>query len=152
VSATPFTPVETVFFGDYINVAALDSKVYPIWMRMDSGVLSVWLAMVDVPTGIEIADRVLGPDIELQQNHPNPFNPSTEITFVLPDRMDVDLKVYDVRGRHVRTLIDGTLTEGFKRITWDGRNTQGTFVASGVYFYTLRAGGEQTTRRMTLLK
>ena len=152
VSATPFTPVETVFFGDYINVAALDSKVYPVWMRMDSGVLSIWLAMVDVPTGIEIADRVPSPDIELHQNHPNPFNPSTEITFDLPERMDVGLTVYDVGGRHVRTLIDGTLTGGFKRITWDGRNTQGAFVASGVYFYTLRAGSEQVTKRMTLLK
>jgi hypothetical protein len=152
VSATSFTPTETVFFGDYINVAALNGKVYPIWMRMDSGLLSVWMAMIDIPTGIEVADNVPGLDIELHQNHPNPFNPSTEITFILPDRMDVDLTVYDVGGRRVRTLIDGTLTGGPKRITWDGRNTQGTLVASGVYFYTLRAGGEEATKRMTLLK
>jgi hypothetical protein len=152
VSATPFTPTATVFFGDYINIAALAGKVYPIWMRMDSGVLSVWLALVDIPTGIDIAGRPPSADVELLQNYPNPFNPSTMITFDLPARADVNLTIHDVKGRHVRTLFEGTLTPGLKQVTWDGRDTGGTTVSSGVYFYTLRAEGSQITKKMTVLK
>jgi hypothetical protein len=152
VSATPFTPQVDVFFGDYINIAALNGRVYPIWTRMDSGDMTVWVALVDIPTGVEVADRPAGSGVELLQNHPNPFNPSTEITFRIPARSDVDLTIYDVEGRRVRTLVDGSLTRGSKRVTWDGRDTQGSVASSGVYFYTLRAGAETITKKMTLLK
>jgi hypothetical protein len=152
VSATSFTPWPEVFFGDYIGVAALNGKVYPIWTRMDSGDLSVWIALVDVPTGFDTAGRTVTAEPELKQNHPNPFNPATEISFTLPVHTRVTLTVYDVAGRLVRTLVDGALTAGTRRVTWDGRDAEGREVSSGVYFYTLRTPESTVTRKMTLLK
>jgi hypothetical protein len=152
VSATPFTPQADVFFGDYINIAALNGKVYPIWTRMDSGDMTVWVALVDVPTATETASSPLGAGVELMQNRPNPFNPSTTIAFTIPVRSNVELAVYDVEGRRVRTLINGTLAGGSKQVTWDGRDTRGAMASSGVYFYTLRAGRESITKKMVLLK
>jgi hypothetical protein len=152
VSDTPFYPVADVFFGDYIGVAALAGKVYPIWTRMDDGDLSVWVALVDIPTGIEVAGTPAGTSIELRQNYPNPFNPVTEICFELPHSSDVDLTVYDVQGRRVRTLVTGTLTAGAKRVTWDGRDVGGNSVSSGVYFYTLRTPSQTISKKMILLK
>jgi hypothetical protein len=152
VSATSFTPQVDVFFGDYIGVAALDGSVYPIWTRMDSGDLSVWLALVDVPTGVDVAGRPAAATPELLQNHPNPFNPATEISFTLPTHTRVTLTIYDVEGRRVRTLVDGALTSGTKRVAWDGRDAGGSTVSSGVYFCTLRTPESTVTRKMTLLK
>jgi hypothetical protein len=148
VSDTSFTPQADVFFGDYINVAALNGNVYPIWTRMDSGDMTVWLALVTVPvTGPPVGSQVL-----LAQNYPNPFNPTTKIQFELPGRAEVELTIYDVGGRRVRTLFAGTLTAGSKQVSWDGRDFRGSAVSSGVYFYSLRAAGQTLTRKMTLVK
>jgi hypothetical protein len=152
VSDTAFHPVASVFFGDYIGLAARAGKVYPIWTRMDDGDLSVWVALVDIPTGVEVAGTRAGTTIGLLQNYPNPFNPVTEICFELPHRSDVDLTVYDVDGRRVRTLVAGTLSAGAKRITWDGRDAGANPVSSGVYFYTLRTRSQTISKKMTLLK
>ncbi len=88
----------------------------------------------------------------LDQNRPNPFNPSTEIRFSLPHRCAVRLNVFDVAGRLVRVLHDGTLGPGRHSIVWDGTNNAGRAVGSGVYFYRLRAGKEAISKKMVLLK
>ncbi len=100
----------------------------------------------------------------LSQNYPNPFNPSTTISFTVPgeagskspsmtgaDRRIV-LAIYDLRGRRVKTLIDGTCREGLHTVSWDGRDGAGDPVTSGVYFYTLRIGENAVTRKMTIAK
>jgi len=152
VSESPFHPISSVFFGDYIGIAARTGKVYPIWTRMDDGALSVWVALVDIPTGVDVARPQTETTTETLQNYPNPFNPTTEITFVLPQRSDVDLTVYDVEGRRVRTLVAGTLAAGTKRVTWNGRDAHGNEVSSGVYFCTLRTPTHTISKKMTLLK
>ncbi|HUU28327.1 MAG TPA: choice-of-anchor D domain-containing protein [archaeon] len=91
----------------------------------------------------------------LSQNHPNPFNPATAITFTVPDRVaagHVSLKVYDIRGRLVRTLVDGTPQPGTHEIFWDGTDEAGQRVSSGVYVYRMLAGSEAFTRKMVLVK
>lgn len=89
----------------------------------------------------------------LHQNVPNPFNPITAIHFDVPaGGGDVTLRVYDVRGRLVRTLVNGAQTEGYKSVTWDGRNEAGNAVATGTYFYRLTAPGYEQTRKMVLIK
>lgn len=94
----------------------------------------------------------LSPPLELQQNAPNPFNPSTVISFVLSRRSAVSLAVYDVQGRLVKTLANGVLGEGPHQHIWDGLDSSGNPVTSGVYFYTLRAENRTLTRKMLLLK
>jgi hypothetical protein len=76
--------------------------------------------------------------LSLKQNVPNPFNPATEISFVVPDGgADVTLRVYHVTGRLIRTLVDGHVTAGARTVIGNGENEQGQPAATGTYFYTL---------------
>jgi hypothetical protein len=89
----------------------------------------------------------------LQQNVPNPFNPTTSIAFDVPlDAGRVALIIYDVAGRLVRTLVDENLSPGYKSVSWNGRNQHGQMSASGVYFYRLTGKGFSATKKMVLLK
>jgi predicted outer membrane repeat protein len=90
--------------------------------------------------------------VELRQNHPNPFNPSTVISFVVPVKMHVVLSVYDPGGRRVTTLVDAVLDVDTYKYVWDGTDSRGDRVASGVYFCRLEAGRQKFTTKMTLLK
>ncbi|MGB8657180.1 MAG: FG-GAP-like repeat-containing protein [Candidatus Zixiibacteriota bacterium] len=89
---------------------------------------------------------------ELFPNYPNPFNPSTTITYSLPSDQEVKLTVYNLRGEKVRELVNGFQTRGQKSIIWDGRNAQGKEVATGIYFCRLQAKGGYKTRTMVLVK
>jgi hypothetical protein len=88
----------------------------------------------------------------LFQNHPNPFNPNTSIQFYIPRREQVSLKVYDVSGKLVRTLVDDRLDGGSHTYIWDGKNNRGKAVASGVYFYMLRSDSIRKARKAVLLR
>jgi hypothetical protein len=90
--------------------------------------------------------------IALRQNTPNPFNPSTEIGYYLPERGDVSIGVYDVTGRLISELAEGVQEAGDHKITWNGQDSCGREVASGVYFYLLRSGKKELTRKMVLLR
>lgn len=88
----------------------------------------------------------------LRQNLPNPFNPSTRISFELGESCRAALAVYDVRGKLVRVLARGPMEAGAHSAVWDGRNERGDPVASGVYFYRLRAGSFTETKKLVLLR
>ncbi|UCG52714.1 MAG: M6 family metalloprotease domain-containing protein [Candidatus Latescibacterota bacterium] len=89
----------------------------------------------------------------LYQSAPNPFNPSTVITYdVPPGGGKVTIRIFDVKGRLVKTLVNKNQTAGQKTVTWDGRNDRGEKVATGVFFYRMRAPGCEKTMKMTLLK
>ncbi|MDI6803819.1 MAG: T9SS type A sorting domain-containing protein, partial [Bacteroidota bacterium] len=83
----------------------------------------------------------------LSQNHPNPFNPTTIINYQLPIDSWVTLKVYDVLGREVATLVDEFKDGGYYEATWDATN-----IPSGVYFYRLQAGTYSDTKKLLLIK
>jgi hypothetical protein len=94
-----------------------------------------------------------GNQFVLDQNYPNPFNPLTKITYALPkDNMKVELKIFDVSGREVTTLVNRVQGQGRQEATWNGKNAQGHDVGSGVYFYRLNADDLSATRKMVLLK
>jgi hypothetical protein len=89
----------------------------------------------------------------LSQNYPNPFNPVTTISFTVKEKAPVSLRIYNVAGQLVRTLVDDTRAPGVvHRFDWDGRNEAGQAVSSGVYFYKLVAKDFTQTRKMVLLK
>jgi hypothetical protein len=88
----------------------------------------------------------------LDANIPNPFNPSTTIRYEIAQAGPVTLRVYDVSGGLVRTLVDRVHSAGAFDARWDGRDAHGIAVASGVYFYRMEAGVFTQTRRMVLLK
>ena len=98
-------------------------------------------------------DQIMVPlSATLFQNHPNPFNPSTTISYELDAPGAVDLQIYDVAGRLVRSLFSGSEGAGLQQKVWHGRDDLGRSVSSGVYFYRLRVGDEAQTRRMLLAK
>jgi hypothetical protein len=86
------------------------------------------------------------------QNYPNPFNPVTTISFTLFKRTQTKLSIHSVDGKLVTTLIDNELGEGFNKVTWDGKDSQGNPVSSGVYFCRLDAGNQMFAKKMVLLK
>jgi hypothetical protein len=88
----------------------------------------------------------------LLQNYPNPFNPTTTIRYTLPFASRVELKVYDVLGREVRTLVAAVQAAGVYHVVWDGRDAHGLQVPSGVYFYRLSAGANQDVKSMILMR
>jgi hypothetical protein len=109
-----------------------------------------WLGnLLPAPTA---ADAVIYSS-SLEQNYPNPFNPVTTIEFTVKQSAPVTLRVYNVAGQLVRTLVDEVRDPGVAhRVTWNGRNDAGSFVSSGVYFYKLVAEDFVQTKKMVLLK
>ena len=90
--------------------------------------------------------------LALYANWPNPFNPTTHIRFDLPRQVPVHLKIYDILGQQVRTLVNTTLEAGSHQVVWRGVDESGLQVSSGVYFYRLQAGDFSQMRRMLLLR
>ncbi len=107
-------------------------------------------------TDAEFKPEIIPLSYRLEQNYPNPFNPQTTIRFGLPEEAEgktVQLKVYDILGREVKTLLNGRLKAGYHEVRWNGRNNQGQTVSSGVYFYRLQTGQTtQMARKMILLR
>jgi len=115
----------------------------------------------DVDTTGLIADNPQGSRLpfypRISQNYPNPFNPVTEIRYQIPAIGDqitsnVNLSLYNVLGKMVRTLVDGKQSLGYYKVIWDGRDENGNPVASGIYFCRLKVGGFTKTRRMVLIR
>ncbi len=105
---------------------------------------------------IDDRNYIPGKSFELNQNYPNPFNPSTEIKYIIPSlekSIGVSLRVYDLLGREVITLINGKEIPGEHSVEWNGTNSAGHKVGSGVYLYQLKSNnGYVNTRMMTLLR
>jgi hypothetical protein len=106
------------------------------------------VAMTDVPS----YGGDLPGNFALGQNYPNPFNPDTEIRFELPTRAHVNISIYNLLGQRVRVLIDEERSAGYHTVTWDGRNSFGEGVSSGVYLYKMDTGNSVETKKMMLLK
>ncbi len=106
---------------------------------------SVW---GDLPQKRGVSDEVPLPAVfALSQNHPNPFNPQTQIRFALPEARLVSLVVYDVTGREMARLVEGIVKAGYHEVVFDGAR-----LPSGVYLYRLQAGAFVETKRMALIK
>jgi hypothetical protein len=83
----------------------------------------------------------------LEQNHPNPFNPTTTINYSLPSEGNVTLKIYDIQGNEVITLVNETKVAGYYNVVFNASN-----LSSGLYFYSIRSGDFLSTKKMLLLK
>ena len=88
----------------------------------------------------------------LYQNYPNPFNPITSLRYDLPNDGLVNITIYDMMGRIVKTLVNSSQTAGFKYVQWNATNDRDEPVSAGLYLYTIQAGEFRQTRKMVLLK
>ncbi len=240
VSESPFVPTSSVFFGDYTNIAALNGKIYPIWMRLHSGQLSIWTALIEDTVPVELTNfsvRSVNKKIELTwntsteinnhgfiiernknnsddkwievafikgmgtstethqynftddpvknglysyrlkqvdfngkfqysqeieinffvidnfalfQNYPNPFNPSTVIRYQVAEPGLITLKVFDVLGKEITTLVNEEKPAGEYEVEYSVSSENIT--ASGIYYYQLKAGNQIITKKMILIK
>lgn len=100
-----------------------------------------------VVTDVQEGPAAVPSRFEVFQNYPNPFNPATVIRYQLPVEGRVTLRVYDLLGRDVATLVDGIERPGYREVTFDARG-----LPSGVYWYTMRAEGFVETRKLLLLR
>jgi hypothetical protein len=97
-------------------------------------------------------EGLLPDEFALHQNYPNPFNPITTLRYDLPEQSMVNIIIYDLLGRQIRTLINQTQDAGFKSVIWDATNDYGKPVSAGVYLYQIHAGEFVQTKKMVLLK
>jgi predicted CXXCH cytochrome family protein len=103
-------------------------------------------------TGVKQEDEPVPSTFVLKQNYPNPFNPSTIISFSLPGKSMVKVDVYDVTGKLISTLVNESMDRGTYSVTWDGNDSRGARVASGVYLYKMQAGNFISTKKMLMIK
>lgn len=143
-----FQPGQQQYFRPYISTETVFTVVeYAIMLCPKS-------------TAVEEEEEVITPkDFELFQNHPNPFNPSTNIPFtvygspfIVNRPLHTTLTVYNILGQKVRILVDEPKTPGNYEVIWDGKNEKGKDLSSGIYFYQLKLGKIIQTKRMVLLK
>ena len=106
-----------------------------------------YLASHKLITDVEQNTNSIPKQFRLEQNYPNPFNPTTTIEFALPQRSAVTLKLLDILGREVATLVDDELEAGVHKVSFDAKD-----LASGVYFYRIQAEGFVRARKLMLLK
>jgi len=137
-----------VVFTSFPFEAVKVANAYPSNQRT---LIARVLSWFDETTGVG-DDVVLG-RLAISQNHPNPFNPVTNIAFTVPAGAEnATLRIYDVSGRLITTLLDEPMPAGAHSVVWDGTNRNGEHLASGVYFARLNAGTDTAVRKMTLLK
>lgn len=109
--------------------------------------------VVGIAAGLEGKDEPSLPvGIQLSQNYPNPFNPVTTISFEVSGSTHATLEILNLLGQHVATLYNGPKVPGAESVIWDGKDTGGRDVPSGVYFYRLTSGDRQQVRKMILLR
>ena len=112
-----------------------------------SEVLSVTLEAVNVDGGEQLPAVYA-----LHQNYPNPFNPVTNLSYDLPEDAMVNITVFDMMGKVVRTLVNDQQSAGYKTLQWNAANHSGQPVSAGLYIYIIKAGNFSQTRKMILLK
>jgi hypothetical protein len=127
----------TYYYNDYSTGRPEVKAVHP---ELD-------FAMMGVPGG-----KALPTSYGVKQNYPNPFNPTTTISYSLPEAGDVRVSVFNVLGQEVRVLAEERQEAGVHEVVWDGKDTYGSQVASGVYFYRAKLNDYSETRKMVLLK
>lgn len=143
------------FFGDYLGITTDSNYVYVGWAdgRNDSLNPDIYLSRRALPYGVEQepGGKPLPPALELAQSTPNPVRGSTTISFALSEPGLVDLSVYDISGRKVRTLLSGKRKAGFGSVRWDVHDQSGTLVPPGVYLYRLKVGSSVRTKKLIVL-
>ncbi|HKJ81165.1 MAG TPA: ammonia-forming cytochrome c nitrite reductase subunit c552 [Ignavibacteriaceae bacterium] len=110
------------------------------------------IVKLDPTTDIKLIDNSLPQTFSIDQNYPNPFNPTTTIKYTIPKESNVKLEIYDITGRLVNTVVNQSQSAGTYSVTWDGSNSSGQKVGSGMYLYRINAGSFIAVKKMILLK
>lgn len=152
--SNPENPVETAFYDTYPqNNGNTWNGCKGIYMLPSGKILAndkqtgFYCLKIGNPIGIQPIVNNIPVNYSLRQNYPNPFNPVTNIEFSIPKNSNVTLKIYDVSGKQITTIIDEFIKAGNNRISYDALN-----LSSGIYFYRLKAENFNETKKMILVK
>ena len=146
VSESAFEATTQKFLGDYINIAAYNGKVYPVWIRSDLFGRDVMMTKIDEATLDIESDEIIA-SYQLYQNYPNPFNPGTTIKFALPEKTNIEIFIYNLLGEKVTNVFSGELGEGYHEVEFNS-----TKLTSGIYFYRLESQRFVSVKKMMILK
>ncbi len=135
------------FRSDTSKAPSADPKYQ--WI-VDIGALSV--AFFKATVGVTPNSDVVPGEFALGQNYPNPFNPSTTLEYSIPVRSNVEIAIFNILGQQVATVVNDMHEAGSHRATWNGKDSFGKPVASGIYFYQMRAGSFEKVKKMMLMK
>lgn len=138
--------------GDNIGLTSSNTTLIPLWMDNSSGIYQIWTNLIDLTSLNVNEDLTFSKDFILHQNYPNPFNPETRIEFEIPaiansQPVFIELKIYDVLGREVVTLLSDYLYSGRYSKIWNAQN-----FPSGVYYYELKTSNVSIRKKMLLIK
>ena len=97
-------------------------------------------------------EGLLPDEFALHHNYPNPFNPVTTLRYDIPENSHVNVTIYDMLGRQVKTLINQAQDAGYRSVIWNATNDYGKPVSAGIYLYQIQAGEYMQTKKMVLLK
>ncbi|MBD3385499.1 T9SS type A sorting domain-containing protein, partial [candidate division KSB1 bacterium] len=119
---------------------------------IESGITAQTEVRIGWPTRVEAGSETIATRFQLFQNYPNPFNPVTQIPYSIPERSHVTIRVYNMLGRHVCTLVDQVQPAGQYMTSWKGVDDNNRAVSGGIYIYHLMTNLKQQSRKMLLLK
>ncbi len=126
------------------------------WIQLNSSsyfpVTVLIRATVNTLTAVHDISNEIPDDFVLSQNYPNPFNPSTTISYALPKESNVSLKIYDILGKEVASLVNESQPAGTYKVEWKGLNNRGEDLSSGIYLYKLSVGDKNFTKKMLFVK
>ena len=151
----PIAGAASSYQGDFITIESNGNKIYAYWMDDYSGIYQIWSSIIDISSVlIKTISAEIPADFSLYQNYPNPFNPETIIKFDIPPDSrfrgndKVVLKVYDILGKEIETLVNDNLPPG----TYEAQFNSGSSLPSGTYIYRLSAGNYTESGKMVLVK
>jgi len=146
-------PNTDVRYGDYINIDYSGNKIVPVWtdLRLGGDNQEIFSSVIDLSVGIKVISSEVPERVELMQNYPNPFNPSTNIGFKLIKEGFVTIKIYNIQGKEIETLVNGNLKAGIYECKFPGRQLSKS-LSSGIYFYTLTYDNNIISAKTMVLK
>jgi hypothetical protein len=135
------------------DIEIWNGRIYTVWSDKLGLGTNVRANVLSWDSTLAVKEHFEQPrQFELQQNYPNPFNPETEIQFQLANSRDVKLTIFNIIGQPIRTLADSPYQAGYHSLKWNGKDSNGNDVSSGVYLYNLQAGDFTQTKKMLLIR
>ena len=147
---TEVTETADSYYVDY-NYISSEVHSYRVAAVDHAGNQSDFSEVVEVSV-LALYNQITPNTFTLHQNYPNPFNPATQIKYDLPKDAFVNISIYDVMGRMIKSLSNANQTAGYHSLQWDATNDFGEGVSAGMYIYTIQAGEYRSTKKMVLLK
>ena len=150
---TPIGGLGQGYQGDNINITSTDNTIWPVWMDNSTGIYQIWTVPIDFSM-VDVEENSVSPlSFKLKQNYPNPFNPSTTIDYFLEEQSFVTLKIYDVNGSELHTLVNEEQSEGAYSIKFNISDLKTVRnISSGIYYYRIIVEGKADAKAMLLLK